>query len=177
MFSRGSMLTSRFKLLPLFITLAVTLYLAGCSSSHDSGKASAQAAPQFSFSSLEGKTVALKDLTNKVVVVDFWATWCGPCREEIPHLNKLYSELKGRGFEIVGISMDTDGTDGVKEFAKEFRIEYPIVMGSEKDAESFGGILGLPTTFIIDRKGNIVKKYIGLPPASDLERIIKELVG
>lgn len=170
------MQTSRFKLLPSFIALAVTVYLAGCSSSPDSGKSGGQAAPQFSFSSLEGKTVALKDLTNKVVVVDFWATWCGPCREEIPHLNKLYSELEGRGFEIVGISMDTDGTE-VKEFAKEFRIEYPIVMGSDQDTESFGGIIGLPTTFIIDRKGNIAKKYIGLPPAADLERIIKELVG
>jgi thiol-disulfide isomerase/thioredoxin len=119
----------------------------------------------------------MKDLENKVIVVDFWATWCGPCREEIPHLNKLYSELKGKGFEIVGISMDTDGTDAVKDFAKELRIEYPIVIGDDKDAEAFGGIIGLPTTFIIDRKGNIVKKYVGLPSPGDMERVVKELVG
>jgi peroxiredoxin len=161
----------------LFVALAATAYLAGCSTSTTGGKPAAKPAPQFSFSSLEGKTVAMKDLTNKVVVVDFWATWCGPCREEIPHLNKLYAELKGKGFEIVGVSMDTDGTDVVKEFARELRIQYPIVMGNEKDAEAFGGIIGLPTTFIIDRQGNVAKKYIGLPPAEDMERVIKELVG
>jgi cytochrome c biogenesis protein CcmG/thiol:disulfide interchange protein DsbE len=162
---------------PLFLALAVATFLAGCSSSPDSSSGATQPAPQFSFSSLEGKTVAMKDLANKVVVVDFWATWCAPCREEIPHLNRLYAELKGKGFEIVGVSMDHEGADVVKEFAKELRIEYPIVMGDERDAEAFGGILGLPTTFIIDRNGNIVKKYIGLPPAADMERVIKELVG
>ncbi len=166
---------NRFKLSELFIALAVATGLAGCVSSSSSTKS--QAAPEFSFSSLEGKTVAMKDLANKVVIVDFWATWCGPCREEIPHLNKLYAELKGKGLEIVGISMDVDGTDAVKDFAREFRIQYPIVLGDEKIAEEFGGIIGLPTTFIIDRQGNVAKKYIGLPPAADMERIIKELVG
>jgi thiol-disulfide isomerase/thioredoxin len=163
--------------LSLFLGLAVITYLAGCSSSPDSSKGNTQAAPEFSFSSLEGKTIAMKDLADKVVVVDFWATWCAPCREEIPHLNKLYAELKGKGFEIVGVSMDHEGVDVVKDFARELRIEYPIVMGNEKDAEAFGGIIGLPTTFIIDRSGNIVKKYVGLPPAEDMERVIKELVG
>jgi cytochrome c biogenesis protein CcmG/thiol:disulfide interchange protein DsbE len=166
---------NRLKIVSSFVVLAAISCGVGCSSTPVSLKV--QAAPQFSFSSLEGKTVAMKDLANKVVVVDFWATWCAPCREEIPQLNKLYSELKGKGFEIVGISMDTDGTDAVKEFARELRIQYPIVMGDEKDTEAFGGIIGLPTTFIIDRKGNIAKKYIGLPPAADMERVIRELVG
>ena len=157
----------------LFAALLAVAVLAGCSTPAKP----APDVPQFSFSSLEGKTVAMKDLGNKVVIVDFWATWCGPCREEIPHLNELYSELKGKGLEIVGISMDTDGTDGVKDFAREFRIQYPIVMGDEKVAESFGGIIGLPTTFIIDRNGRIAKKYIGLPPAADMARIVKDLVA
>ena len=98
------------KLIALFAALLAVAVLAGCSTP----ASRASDVPQFSFSSLEGKTVAMKDLGNKVVIVDFWATWCGPCREEIPHLNELYSELKGKGLEIVGISMDTDGTDGVK---------------------------------------------------------------
>ena len=161
------------KLVILFAALVAVTILAGCSTPANQ----ASDVPQFSFSSLEGKTVAMKDLANKVVIVDFWATWCGPCREEIPHLNELYSELKGKGLEIVGISMDTDGTDGVKDFAREFRIQYPIVMGDEKVAESFGGIIGLPTTFIIDRNGKIAKKYIGLPPADDLKKRVKDLVG
>jgi thiol-disulfide isomerase/thioredoxin len=161
------------KRVALFAALLAVAVLAGCSRP----ASPASDVPQFSFSSLEGKTVAMKDLSNKVVIVDFWATWCGPCREEIPHLNELYSEFKGKGLEIVGISMDTDGTDGVKDFAREFRIQYPIVMGNEKVAESFGGIIGLPTTFLIDRKGRIAKKYIGLPPAEDMNRIVKGLVG
>jgi thiol-disulfide isomerase/thioredoxin len=161
------------KMVVLFAALLVVAVLAGCSTP----ASPASDVPQFSFSSLEGKTVAMKDLGNKVVIVDFWATWCGPCREEIPHLNQLYSELKGKGLEIVGISMDTDGTDGVKDFAREFRIQYPIVMGDDKAAESFGGIIGLPTTFIIDRNGRIAKKYIGLPPAGDMAKIVKDLVA
>lgn len=160
------------KIVALFAALLVVAILAGCATPAKP----ASDVPQFSLSSLEGKTVAMKDLSNKVVIVDFWATWCGPCREEIPHLNELYSELKGKGLEIVGISMDTDGTDGVKDFAREFRIQYPIVMGDEKVAESFGGIIGLPTTFVIDRKGKVAKKYIGLPPAEDMRKIVKELV-
>ena len=161
------------KIVSLFAALLAVAVLAGCSTP----ASPASDVPQFSFSSLEGKTVAMKDLGNKVVIVDFWATWCGPCREEIPHLNELYSELKGKGLEIVGISMDTDGTDGVKDFAREFRIQYPIVMGDEKVAESFGGIIGLPTTFVIDRNGRIAKKYIGLPPAADMAKLVKDLVG
>src|SRR5262245_19843259 len=161
------------KLIALFAALLAAATLAGCTTAVNT----ATNAPQFSFTSLEGKTVALKDLGNKVVIVDFWATWCPPCREEIPHLNELYSKLKGRGLEIVGISMDTDGTDGVKDFAREYKIQYPIVMGDEKMAESFGGIVGLPTTFIIDRNGRIAKKYIGLPPSGDMAKIVKDLVA
>jgi cytochrome c biogenesis protein CcmG/thiol:disulfide interchange protein DsbE len=157
----------------LFAALLAVAALAGCAT-----PASPKPdVPQFALTSLEGKTVAMKDLAGKVVIVDFWATWCGPCREEIPHLNELYSEHKGKGLEIVGISMDSDGTDGVKDFARQFRIQYPIVMGDEKVAESFGGIMGLPTTFIIDRKGRIAKKYIGLPPGEDMAGIVKDLVG
>ncbi len=161
------------KMVALFAALLAVSVLAGCTTP----ASPASDVPQFSFSSLEGKTIAMKDLGNKVVIVDFWATWCGPCREEVPHLNTLYSELKGKGLEIVGISMDTDGTDSVKDFAREFRMQYPIVIGDEKVAESFGGIIGLPTTFIIDRNGRIAKKYIGLPLADDMTKIVKDLVG
>lgn len=164
---------NHWKLVAPLAALAAAAVLAGCSTP----ASPAPDAPQFSFTSLDGKTVAMKDLANKVVIVDFWATWCGPCREEIPHLNELYAELKGQGLEIVGISMDTTGTDDVKDFAREFRIQYPIVMGDEKVAESFGGIMGLPTTFIIDRKGKIAKKYVGLPPAESMARVVRGLVG
>ena len=161
------------KMFVLFAAMLAAAALAGCSAPAKP----ASDVPQFSLTSLEGKTVAMKDLANKVVIIDFWATWCGPCREEIPHLNELYSELKSKGLEIVGISMDSDGTDSVKDFVREFRMQYPVVMGDEKLAESFGGLIGLPTTFIIDRSGKIAKKYIGLPPADDMTKIVKDLVA
>ncbi|MFN8008903.1 MAG: TlpA disulfide reductase family protein [Terriglobia bacterium] len=161
------------------LLLTVLILAAACSSGSRKEPLGPKPVPQFSASSLDGKTVAMKDLSNKVVIIDFWATWCSPCREEIPHLNKLYSDLKGQGLEIVGISMD-DGPDiekDVKDFARKFRMEYPVVMGNDELADQFGGVVGLPTTFIVDRKGNIVKKFVGLPPIEQLSRIVRELVG
>ena len=166
----------RIRIAFLFVVLAVAVLDSACSSGKERTAGSMKPVPQFTLSSLDGKTVAMKDLSNKVVVIDFWATWCGPCREEIPHLNRLYSDYKGQGLEVIGISMD-DGPDVVKEFAREMRMEYPLVMGNDELADQFGGILGLPTTFIVDRKGNIVKKFVGLPPAETLNRVVRELVG
>jgi cytochrome c biogenesis protein CcmG/thiol:disulfide interchange protein DsbE len=166
----------RIRIALLFVILAASTLASSCSSGTGRPASGVKPVPQFTLSSLDGKTVAMKDLSNKVVVIDFWATWCGPCREEIPHLNKLYSDYKGQGLEIIGISMD-DGPEVVKEFARELRMEYPVVMGNDELADQFGGILGLPTTFIVDRKGNIVKKFVGLPPAEALNRVVRELVG
>src|SRR5215510_6608933 len=146
--------------------VALAVGLAGYSlRSHSPSGGFSQPAPQFSLANLEGKQVSLKDFANKVIVVDFWATWCGPCREEIPHFNKLYEDYRGKGFEIVGISMDTEGPETIKKFAKDLRMEYTLVIGNDDVAQDFGGVVGLPTTFIIDRKGNIVKKYRGFQPA------------
>ncbi len=169
---------NRIRVTPLFLLMAASFLASACSTGIEKTTSGFKHAPQFIFSNLDGKTVAMKDFSNKVVVIDFWATSCSPCRAEIPHLNKLYSDLRGKGLEIVGISMD-DRADVVKDFAREFRMEYSLVMGSDVLAEQFGGIFGLPTTFIIDRKGNIVKKFVGLPPTGidELSRIVRELVG
>jgi thiol-disulfide isomerase/thioredoxin len=136
-----------------------------------------QPAPQFSLSNLEGKQVGLTDFANKIIVVDFWATWCGPCREEIPQLNKLYEDYRGKGFEIVGISMDTDDPASIKQFTKDLRMEYTVVIGNDNVAQDFGGVMGLPTKFIIDRKGNIIKKFTGYSPSviREIEETIKQL--
>jgi thiol-disulfide isomerase/thioredoxin len=160
--------------------LALAVGLAGYSlRSHSPSRGFIQPAPQFSLANLEGKQVGLKDFTNKVIVVDFWATWCGPCREEIPHLNKLYEDYRGKGFEIVGISMDTDDPDSIKKFARDLRMEYTVVIGNDSVAQDFGGVMGLPTKFIIDRKGNIVKKFTGYNPSiiQEIEETIRQLAG
>jgi len=169
---------NRLQVLILLTVLAVIVILAKYTSTSNSSVENVRPAPQFSLANLDGKNVSLKDFADKVMVVDFWATWCGPCREEIPHLNKLYENYRGKGLVVVGISMDAEGPEVVKQFAKELRMEYPVVMGDENVQQDFGGIVGLPTTFIIDRKGNIVKKYTGYQPAimQDIEQTIKELM-
>ena len=169
---------NRLQVLILLTVLAVIVILAKYTSTSNSSVENVRPAPQFSLANLDGKNVSLKDFADKVMVVDFWATWCGPCREEIPHLNKLYENYRGKGLVVVGISMDAEGPEVVKQFAKELRMEYPVVMGDENVQQDFGGIVGLPTTFIIDRKGNIVKKYTGYQPGmiGDMEQIIKELI-
>ncbi len=169
---------NRLQVLILLTVLAVIVILAKYTSTSNSSVENVRPAPQFSLANLDGKNVSLKDFADKVMVVDFWATWCGPCREEIPHLNKLYENYRGKGLVVVGISMDAEGPEVVKQFAKELRMEYPVVMGDENVQQDFGGIVGLPTTFIIDRKGNIVKKYTGYQPAimQDMEQTIKELM-
>ena len=172
------MKVNRLQVLILLTVLAVIVILAKYTSTSNSSVENVRPAPQFSLANLDGKNVSLKDFADKVMVVDFWATWCGPCREEIPHLNKLYENYRGKGLVVVGISMDAEGPEVVKQFAKELRMEYPVVMGDENVQQDFGGIVGLPTTFIIDRKGNIVKKYTGYQPAimQDMEQTIKELM-
>jgi cytochrome c biogenesis protein CcmG/thiol:disulfide interchange protein DsbE len=125
-------------------------------------------APDFALSaSGTGKKLHLSDFKGKVRIVNFWATWCPPCRAEIPEFVKFYNEMKGRGVEIIGISLDRDGDQVVAPFVKEHHITYPVVLGDESTADAYGGIRGIPTTFIIDRKGRIVKKYVGMPAAEE----------
>jgi peroxiredoxin len=157
--------------------LVLTLAFSSCYMPPNSsgGSGTGQPAPQFSLPDFNGRSVNMKDLSNKVVIVDFWATWCSPCRQEIPHLNQLYLDNKARGLEIVGVSMD-DESAAVKEFLKGNRIDYPVVMGNEGVANDFGGIEGLPTKFIIDRSGKVVKKLVGYQ-VMELERAVLELLG
>jgi cytochrome c biogenesis protein CcmG/thiol:disulfide interchange protein DsbE len=99
-----------------------------------------------------------------VVILDFWATWCGPCRRGIPDFNVLYSDYRGKGLEILGLAMDKDGKAGVREGMQEhaITITYPILIATKEVEKSYGGIKAIPTTFILDREGNIVARYVGL---------------
>jgi len=117
-------------------------------------------APSFSLQDLEGKPLDLASYRGKVVLLNFWATWCTPCRGEIPHFVELQSQYGGRGLQIVGISMD-DGPAPVRNFYQEHKMNYPVALGTEKVAEAYGGVLGLPVTFLIDRDGRIAAKFTG----------------
>lgn len=132
-------------------------------------------APDFSLRSTEGKTVKLSDFRGKVVVLDFWATWCPPCKAEIPDFIKLYSQYKNDGFQMLGVSVDQGGLAVVKPFMKNYGINYPILMADNQIVSAYGGISGIPTTFVIDKKGRVRGEFVGYRPASVFENLIKEL--
>jgi len=134
-------------------------------------------APSFTLQDLNGKTVSLSDFQGKVVVLDFWATWCPPCVMEIPHFIELYEQYKDQGFAIVGISLDRGGISVVKSFAQKYRVNYPILMTDGQVDKAYGGIPSIPTTFVIDSAGNIRQKYVGYQEKAVFEADIKALLA
>ncbi len=134
------------------------------------------AAPDFVLKDLEGKDVKLSDFKGKVMILDFWATWCPPCRKEIPHFKELYDKYKAQGLEIIGVALDQEGVSIVKPFAESNKINYICLIGNEKVVQDYGGIRGIPTTFVIDKNGNIYKKYIGYQEKEVFEKDIKDLL-
>jgi cytochrome c biogenesis protein CcmG, thiol:disulfide interchange protein DsbE len=137
--------------------------------------ATAALAPQFSLKGLNGEQVSLSDYRGKVVLIDFWATWCAPCKIEIPKLVKLQKKYAGEGLQVIGISMD-DGPEPVRGFARDFAINYPVAMGDVKVAEAYGGILGLPVAFLIDREGHIYRKMVGDAEMEQVESDVRSLL-
>lgn len=133
-------------------------------------------APQFSLIDLNGRKLELADHKGKVVLLDFWATWCGPCRIEIPGLVRLQERYRDQGLMIIGIALD-DSPEPVREFYREYRMNYPVAMGDERITTLYGGILGLPTTFLIGRDGRIHAKHMGATDVSVFEEEVKELLG
>ena len=134
------------------------------------------AAPEFTVTDIDGKKLALSDYKGKVVLLDFWATWCTPCRAEIPHFVEMQQKYGPQGFQVVGISMDDDAKP-VKEFYRQFNMNYPVAVGDDKLAQSFGGVLGLPVNFIIDREGRIHAKYLGATDVSVIDKAVSDLLA
>lgn len=132
-------------------------------------------APEFSLKGVDGKTVKLSDYKNKVILIDFWATWCPPCRKGIPDLIELQKEYKN-DLVVLGISVDSDTKPDVPGFIKNYGINYTVVYGDQATAKLFGGVSGIPTSFLIDKKGNIVDKHVGLVPKETLANGIKNLL-
>jgi peroxiredoxin len=135
-----------------------------------------KSAPDFTLPTIDGKQVKLSDLRGKAVLVNFWATWCGPCKLEIPWFLDLQKQYGSQGLVILGIAMD-DNPDVVPKFAQEMKIDYPILIGNEAVAEQYGGVEGLPQTFYVGRDGKIVRKVAGIVSHSDVEDGIKEALG
>lgn len=136
-------------------------------------------APNFELKLLDasGKTLKLTDFKGKAVVVNFWATWCEPCKVEMPWLIDLQKKYGPEGLQIVGIAMDDTDEKTIENFAHKMGINYPIVMGTEKVADLYGGIDGMPTLFFVDRAGKIVDHELGLRGMDIIEANIKRSLG
>lgn len=133
-------------------------------------------APEFTLLDINGNKVNLSDFKGKVVILDFWATWCPPCIAEIPHFIELYDEYKNRGLEVIGVSVDWNAQRVVPPFAEEKGINYILLLGDDEVTDLYGGIISIPTTFILDREGGIRKRYMGYRDKEVFERDIKELL-
>jgi peroxiredoxin len=157
----------------LLVTLVTGFLLAG------TPRVFADKAPDFSLQDLNGKTVKLANLKGKAVILDFWATWCPPCRAEIPDLNALYKEYKKKGATIVGVALDEGGKAAILEGMKKYKLtlDYPVLIGNPDVSRQYGGIDAIPTTFILDKKGNIVNKYVGLQEKQVFIQDLKEILG
>ena len=133
-------------------------------------------AANFTLLDSNGAKVTLASLKGKVVLLNFWATWCGPCQVEIPWFIEFNKTYKARGLAVVGVSMDEDGWKSVKPYLATKKIDYPIVVGTEDVAKAYGGVDSLPSTFIIDRDGNIAFAHTGLVGKDTYETEIRSLL-
>ncbi|HLP24829.1 MAG TPA: TlpA disulfide reductase family protein [Acidobacteriota bacterium] len=171
----------------LFSCLAAAVLLAACGKARQSAGESAAApaaksalpivgkAPDFRITTLDGKEVTAAGLKGKVVVVDFWATWCGPCVAEIPGYVALQKKY-GQDLVIIGVSVDRGGSEKVKQFAQKNGMNYLVAMGDGALAESFGGFDAIPTTFLIDRDGNIRHQKTGSMAHEEYEALVKQVL-
>jgi len=133
-------------------------------------------APEFKLSGLDGKPVTLADSRGKVILLNFWATWCGPCRAEIPDLVELQNKYKDR-LQILGLVVDDDDQDAIKDFVEKFGINYPVALATNDIRMHYGGIAALPTSFVLDAEGRIVQKHEGLRNPILYETEIRSLLG
>ncbi|HKD78773.1 MAG TPA: TlpA disulfide reductase family protein [Candidatus Angelobacter sp.] len=134
-------------------------------------------APDFTLTDMKGKRVQLSSFKGKAVVVDFWATWCEPCKIEMPWLVDLQKKYGPQGLQVLGVAMDDADDQAIQEFARKMGVNYPVLRGTEAVADLYGGLDGLPATFFLDRSGKISDKAMGLESQSVIEDSIKHALG
>ena len=134
-------------------------------------------APDFTLNDISGMPVKLSEFRGKVVLLNFWATWCGPCKVEIPMLMGLEEAYRNRDFVVLGVALDEDGWNAIKPYAEARRISYRVMAGNDQISSLFGGLDAVPTTFIIDRNGRIAATHVGLCQKSEYESDIKTVLN
>jgi thiol-disulfide isomerase/thioredoxin len=134
-------------------------------------------APDFTLQSLDGKNMSLSDLRGKAVLLNFWATWCGPCKIEMPWFIELQKQYGAQGLQIVGVAMDDSSKEDIAKFANDMGVNYPVLLGKEAVGDAYGGVPALPETFFIGRDGKIVDKIIGLKGRAEIEDSLKKALN
>jgi cytochrome c biogenesis protein CcmG/thiol:disulfide interchange protein DsbE len=135
-------------------------------------------APAFNLKDANGQTVHFADYQGKVVLLDFWATWCGPCKVEIPWFMDFEREFKDRGFAVLGVSMDEDGWKAIKPYVADMKMNYRVLLGDDHVSAAYGGLDSLPTTLLIDRQGKISSVHVGVSMGKkEFEDAIVQLLG
>ncbi len=134
-------------------------------------------APDFELTSLEGRQVKLSEYRGKAVLLNFWATWCSPCKIEMPWFIELQKQYGPKGLQVLGIAMDDSGTAEIDKFAKSMGVDYPVLLGKEAVGQAYGGVQYLPTTFYIDRQGRIVDRVFGLISESEIKQDIEKALN
>jgi peroxiredoxin len=134
-------------------------------------------APDFMLADAKGHNVRLSQLKGKVVLLNFWATWCHGCKEELPWLVEFENRYRKSGFEVLGVSMDEDGWKSVTPFLRDKGLNYPVVIGTEAVASRYGGVDGLPSTFLLDREGRIAADHTGMIDKAGCEKEIQQLLA
>jgi peroxiredoxin len=159
------------------LAVAIALFLIAATPSARVLEATeARPAPAWTLPDVDGRPVHSADFAGRVMVVDFWATWCPPCVKEVPGYVDLQRRYGERGLTVIGISLDRQGPEVVREFMRRHGVNYPMVMGDDAVVAAFGGVQAIPTTFVVDRAGRIVFSKVGYMPASELERRLVELL-
>ena len=138
---------------------------------------SARPAPAFSVKSVDGKPVRLTDLRTRPVVLDFWATWCAPCRASMPHLSDMAGRYGKQGLVVIGMSVDEGAPASVKQFANRLGVKFTIAMANDDVLDAYGPIRSIPTTFFIDRKGEVVRRVVGYIDAETMDGYVKEILN
>ena len=133
-------------------------------------------APDFNLEDFNGKSKSLSEFKGKVVLLNFWATWCPPCRAELPELSEIYTRYKDRGVAIIGINLDEERDKDVKKFLSDRKIILPVLHGNNKVVEAYGNFFGIPTSFLIDKNGYMSKSFPGYQPKETFEAEIKKII-
>jgi len=133
-------------------------------------------APDFTLKDADGRAVKLSDYRGKVVLLNFWATWCGPCKVEIPWFIEFENQYKDQGFAVLGVALDEEGWDVVRPYIAEKKVNYRVLLGDDATAQMYGGVESLPTTFLLDRNGRIASVHVGLVSKSNYQNEIIQLL-